>query len=391
MREKTNVMKVLMEKNKELSGKNKLSLVGFGDFPGASAIMRSTMNGKHRAQYQVIDNPEFPYIYNGNENLIGEYSSFYHRTDKEYKVIGVIKKYDDLLKGRSNFALYFLYCKEDDSYTVIERKEVEDLTEQFGFDYRNDYLDQSEVDDIIPKNTVLYSTTSYDDNMNVSSGVNARILYAVDPYVQDDALVISESFAKRMISNSVVTRTIAINDNSVFLNLYGNKDNYQGLPNIGDKVTNGILASVRQIKDTRMFSDMRDSSLSTVNFSSDQIIYGMGEVIDINIFCNNPKIKTNKLNQQLISYYNDGKIFYTKIYKICKKIINSGSKNIDREINHWMRIAMNHLDNDAKWAFNDNVFSNLMIEVQLRKKEHIHIARKLVGRFGNRMAHMKIC
>ena len=137
-REKYNLIAELNKKSEELNNTSKLSLVGQGDFYGANNIMRLAMNLKHQAQHLTIDNPEFPYLYDGKENLMGEHSSFYTRTDKPYQVMHIVKKYDELLKGKSNFAIYFLYCKEDDSWKLVERKAVENLTENFGFDYNND-------------------------------------------------------------------------------------------------------------------------------------------------------------------------------------------------------------------------------------------------------------
>ena len=133
------------------------------------------------------------------------------------------------------------------------------------------------------------------------------------------------------------------------------------------------------MKESRMFSDMRDASLRNINEQSDQIFYGKGEVVDINVYCNNPNIKTNKVTHQLLQYYHDAKWFYTKVSNTCKKILKSGSKNIDKEINHWMRKAMNYLDTEAVWAFNDNVFSNIMVEILVRNKEPIKVGRKIVG------------
>lgn len=386
MREKYNLIQELQKKNEELKGKKKLALVGQGDFTGGNNVMRGTMNIKHHIQHLAIDNPEFPMFYDGKENLTGEHSSFYGRTDKEYKVIGIVKKYDELMKGKVYNALYFLYCKDDDSYTVVERKEVENLTESFGFNYKNDYLDAARVGEIIPKDTILYSSTSYDDYGNVSIGVNGRILYGVHPGVQDDAIIISESFAKRMQAANVTSKTIPINENTVLLNLYGKDGEYRGLPNIGDVIKDGIVAATRNVKESRMFSDMRDASLRTINQQGDQIFYCEDEceVVDINIYCNNPNIKVNKVNKQLIEYYNDARWFYTDVYKICKQITKSGSKNIDKEINRWMRKAMNYLDTQALWAFNDNIFSNLMVEILLRKKEPLKVGRKIVGRHGNK-------
>ena len=384
IREKYNLIQELELKEKQLVGKKKLSLVGQGDFTGANNIARAAMNIKHHSQHLTIDKPEFPFLYDGKENLIGEHSSFYNKTDKQYKVIHVVKKYNELLKGKCYIALYFLYCHKDDSYRLIERKEVENLTENFGFDYKNDFLDNVEVGETIPKGTVLYTSTSYDDDMNVSFGVNGRILYGIHPAVQDDAMIISESFAKRMISNQVNSITIPINENTIFLNLYGKNGEYQGFPNIGDTIKGGILAVTRNVKENRMFSDLRDSSLNVINEQSDTKFYAKGEIIDINIYCNNPNIKVNKVNKQLIQYWNDARWFYTEVYKICRDIINMKPGYVDKEINRWMRKAMDYLDTQALWAFNDNVFSNIMVEILTRKKEPIKIGRKLAGRHGNK-------
>lgn len=374
----------LKKKKDELQGKKKLALIGQGDFAGANNVMRATMNIKHQTQHLTIDNPEFPILYDGKENLTGANSSFYTKTDKQCEVIGIVKKYNERLKGKCNIALYFLYSKGDDSYRVVERKEVENLTENFGFDYKNEFLDNCEIGEIIPAQTVLNSSTSYDADGNVSIGVNGRILFGTHPAVQDDAIVISESFAKRMISNQVTPKQIPINENTILLNLYGKNGEYQGLPHIGDIVSSGILAATRNVKETRMFSDLRDSSLSTINLQSDQVFYGDGEVIDINVYCNNPNIKTNKVNRQLIEYYNDARWFYTEVYKTCKKIISSKPNIVDKEIHRWLRKSMDYLDTQAIWAFNDNTFSNLMVEIVIRKKEPIKIGRKIVGRSGNK-------
>lgn len=386
MREKHNTIQELQKKNQELVGKKRLALVGQGDFQGGNNVMRATMNSKHNTQHLAIDNPEFPFFYDGKENVSGKYSSFYQQAPEDMEVIAICKKYNERLKGKVNIALYFMYAPGSDSYYIFERNEVENLTENFGFEYNNDYLDQCSVGDKVPKDTVLSASTSYDAYMNVSRGVNGRILYAVHPAVQDDAIIVSESFAKRMVTNLVSVKAIPINENTLLLNLYGKDGEYQGLPNIGDVIHNGILAATRTVKETRMFSDLRDASLQNINHQSDTVFYcdGESEVVDINVYCNNPNLKLNKVTRQLLTYYNDARWFYTEVYKVCKMIIHSGAKYIDPEINHWMRRAMNYLDTQALWAFNDNIFKNLMVEVLVRKKEPIKLGRKIVGRHGNK-------
>ena len=99
IREKYNLVQELQKKNTELVGKKRLAMIGQGDFYGGDNVMRTTMNIKHHTQHLTIDNPEFPQIYDGKENVTGEYSSFYTRTDKDYEVVDICKKYNELMKG----------------------------------------------------------------------------------------------------------------------------------------------------------------------------------------------------------------------------------------------------------------------------------------------------
>ena len=379
MREKFTLIKTLRERSKHLKGKKRLSIIGQGDFPGANNVMRATMNIKHQVQHLTIDHPEFPMVYDGKENIAGKYSSYYDKADKNYEVIDIIKKYDDRLNGKVNIALMFLYCKEDDSYKLIERQNVENLSENFGFEYNTEYFDNCKKGDVIDKGDIILKPPSYTDDGNTAIGVNARTLFAIDPCVEEDAVEVNESFTKRMVVSDVISKSIPINDDTVLLNLYGKDGEYKGLPDIGDYINGGILAATRILRPARMFSDFRDSALNEINIQSDQVFYGEGVVVDINVYCNNKKIKSNKTTKQLLGYLMDAKWFYTKVYRRCKAIKNSGSKNIDKEIGRWMRLAINHLDDDAIWAFNDVTFSNLMVEILLMKKEPIRIGRKIVG------------
>ena len=380
-KEKYNLIQELTKRSEMLTNEDRLALVGQGDFPGANNVMRSTMNIKHHTQHLTIDNPEFPMFYDGKENVSGHHSKFYIQAKKPYRVDKIIKKYDKLLNGKSKFALYFLHCEEDDSWELLERKEVENLTQNFGFDYNTDYVDDLEEGDVIPAGTTMLSSTSYDEYGNTGIGVNGRIMYAVHPAVVEDAIIVSESFAKRLVTNNVKLVSIPVSDNTILLNLYGTKDDYKGLPDIGTKIKDGIVAATRTIKEGRMFSDLRDSSLSMTNDQNDVKYYdiGMGEVIDIDIYCNNPDLEYNKVNKQIYQYYKDCRWFYTDVYKECKKILNSSSNDIDNNINYWMKKAQDYLNDDESWTIHDDIYSNVFINILIRSKEEARVGRKIVG------------
>lgn len=382
--EKYNQIHELERRSKKLKGKNRIAMIGQVDFPAANNLTRGGMNIKHKTQHLAIHDPEFPMVFDGKENVSGENSSYFNKAKKNWKVIDIIKKYNELMNGNSYITLYFLHCDEDNSYKLIERKEVENLPENFGFRYKNDYLDSLEIGETIPQGTVMQSSRSYDDDDNTSVGVNARILYAAHPAVQDDAIICSESFAKRMIATNVKSISIPINEDTILLNLYGKDGEYKPLPDIGEKC-NGIVAASRIVKEARSFSDLRDSSLNAPHGYGDTRFFGTGTIVDINVYCNRHDLKRTKTNSQLLRYYHDACWFYTKVYKRCNEIINkSGSRDIDREINRWFRLAKNYLDRSAQWAFNDSVFTNMYVEIIVAKDEPITVGRKITGRHGNK-------
>lgn len=383
MREKYSVVKELSMVCDQLKGKEKLRMSGLGDFSGADNPTRSAMNTKHKVQHLAIMNPEFPILYDGKENISGKFSSYYKITKKKQIVYAICKKYDRMLKGHSRYALYFLYNPEDDEYSLVQRKEVESLPENYGFEYNNTFLDELEVGEVIKPNTQIVASRSYDQWGNVGVGVNARTLFAIHPAVQDDAIIISESFANRMVANTVATKLIPIGENTILLNMFGKDGEYQGLPNIGDHIENrGIICAARQKKESRALSDIRDQALRNYVEGNDTVYYGKGEVTDITVYSNNRGIQNNLVTKQILEYYNDGLWFWSDVYRTCKGIIEKHPKKVDREIHRYMRLAMNHLDLDSQWAFHDNVFQNIMVSIEIKYREKLSVGRKITGRHG---------
>lgn len=127
--------------------------------------MRSTMFTSHLKQFLTLLNPEYPYLFTNNENIVGKHSGGYKKAKHKLKVYRKIAKFDNIVDNPRVYKL-FVYDMETRTFDVIERKVCEDLTENFGFDYINDVIDSFEENDIIYKDTVMYRSTSYDDDMN---------------------------------------------------------------------------------------------------------------------------------------------------------------------------------------------------------------------------------
>ena len=87
-------------------------------------------------------------------------------------------------------------------FDVVERKEVEDLTENFGFQYRNEFIDELEEGDTVDKDSVLFKSSSYDNDMNYRFGKNAVVMYTLDPYTSEDAAVVRKGFIEEFNTSS---------------------------------------------------------------------------------------------------------------------------------------------------------------------------------------------
>ena len=95
---------------------------------------RMQMFNSHSGQLIQLKESEFPLVFTGFENQIGNYSTGYkyNETDKL-----VIKKFV------KNDHTYFLLVQDikTKEYDIIERKEAEVLTEYFGYKNDNSVLD----------------------------------------------------------------------------------------------------------------------------------------------------------------------------------------------------------------------------------------------------------
>lgn len=183
--------------------------------------MRSVMFTNHLKQFLTPLDPDYPFVFTNAENLVGEHSSGYRRIKHESEVYRKVVKYEDILGSDANIYKLFILDKKKKKFDVIERKEVEDLTENFGFNYNNEEIDKYSEGDTIKKDTVLYKSTSYDDDMFYGYGKNTTVMYTLDPYTSEDAAVARRGYADNYKTIETEVIQIKLNDNDFLLNLYG--------------------------------------------------------------------------------------------------------------------------------------------------------------------------
>lgn len=382
----------LLKKDEEL--KDDPALVGISGLtmPRYINSMRSVMFTAHTRQFTTLINPNFPYVFTNMENLVGKHSDSYYQVKHDTIVYKKIVKYEDIVDRPTEYTM-FLYDKKKKKYSVVIREEVEDLTEIFGYNYDNHVIDSYDEGDEIPAKTVLFKSTSYDNDMNYRFGENVCTMYTLDPHTSEDAAVVSESYAKRF--NNIETEKISVklNNNDYMLNWYGeDATDYKPIPEVGQIIEHGPFCGIRTQYNNQLLFDFKADMLMK-EMDGDRLIYSTGpckgEIIDITIYNNNEEMVETPFNAQIYKYFKAQNKYYQEIYDTCKEIIESGAEH-SGDINYLYGRSRDMIDTKKRWKEGDSAFSDMVIEFSIRKIRDIKRGQKITGRYGNKSVVAKI-
>src|SRR5699024_9387051 len=121
----------------------------------------------------------------------------------------------------------------------------------------------------------------------------------------EDAIVISESAAKKMSSYFVRNVKVTINTNDIPLSLYSDFYDgvYKSFPEIGEEVQNGILMATRRLSNSSVASDFIDNRMFKT-LKDDKIYQVEGKVVDIDIYNNEniEKLAKQNYSSQLLKH-----------------------------------------------------------------------------------------
>ena len=351
-------------------------------YPGYINSMRSVMFTKHLSQFLNLQHPDFPYVFTSGENVVGKHSTGYKKSKSRYTVFRKVVKFDDIVDTPLIYKL-FVYDEVNKCYDVLTRHPVENLTENFGYEINNETIDSYDEGDVIEDGTVLYKSSSYDEDMNYGYGKNVTTMYTLDLYTSEDAAVVSRSLARGMTSIETETISIGLNDNDFLVNLQGDKKNYKPLPDIGEFVS-GHLAAVRRQFNNQLLFDFKAESLCQIH-EGDSIYYigDNNQVIDYTIYNNNEEDIDNDFNKQLNKYLQGEIKYYTEILEVCREIIKSGCR-YSRDIDYLYKRSLEMLDKKKKWKEGDHAFNNMVIEITVKKVVPLIKGQKITGRYGNK-------
>lgn len=336
--------------------------------PTMMSPQRVPMYVKHVSQAMTLNNPDFPKIFTGTENLYGDMSSYYHKVKHRCQVVKVVRKFDT-----DHVGVVFIKDLETGEYDCIERIAAKSFTEVFGFAYNNERLDRLEENDIVEPGEILTRASSYDEYNNHGMGVNAMTLFSFHSNLTEDAAMISSSFAKRVTFNKVHRIQIKIPlQNMIPLNVHGDMDHYKVIPDIGEKVDH-TLAALRHISITQM-SDLSNDQLMRINRLQDTIYVGKGEIVDINIYTNSP-FPEGPVYDQIRKYHDQQRQYYKQIYEFCTSIKKQPRT---QRLKSLYALSMNHVNEDALWI-DKNIIKSVIIDITAQERVHLTPGQKITG------------
>lgn len=336
--------------------------------------------------------PDVPRVSTGFENVFGRKNRSYKRLEGEWEVKAVIPKFDFIPKEDTVYVVVF-YNKEQDLYDMIEKPYAECLGEKFGLTYNCGSMDNLEEGQII-NDEVIYRSTSYDANMNYRYGKNAKTALSTSTDTIEDALKIRMGWAESVKTSEVDTMTITLNRNHLLLNEYGDDERYIPLPEIGQKVVNGKVCTLRVINKEHIFVDLQTKATQEANSMDKEytvqdcdycVIYDM----DIRYNGNGP-FPDNMVMAQLKKYYDSECRYADAVTAWATLIKDSGSKythNITK-----LKSDYQYFNNpEYRWETKDKKhFEYIQIEVKLHSVISLNGGSKLAGRLGDKGVISKI-
>lgn len=363
--------------------------------PGSLMTQQSHINSSrlimvnHQINQSVnIKDPEMPLVPTGFENVLASFSSMLDQADSDYEVVA------KFVKNAYNYVL-IAFDKKHKRYHAWKRVELEEHSEGFATRYNNSTIDGLEIGDTIKEGEYVIKSDSFDKHMNYRYGKNLNTVYMVSAQVLEDGILAMNGAEHMMNTFRSFTQVINLADNEILLNWYGDEDHYQGLPKVGEKTKNNILAAIRRIDNSKAPYALKKKRLRSIE-RGDRKQYAEGRVIDIDILYNKDRDKMTDIdaNRMIEELYDQQQKYYKDLYKYMMKIIDDaydGGYTYSDEFTMICEEAHDFVDASAFFSdSNDNVFGNMQIIVHLMAEEKLTCGSKLVGRSGNKGVISKI-
>jgi DNA-directed RNA polymerase beta subunit len=355
-------------------------------------------------QALIVNGAEFPIVASGFEREYLEYTLNSTRFDQDsviLKIIPIFRTYQilDAIKYCPRYVVIYLGLEDNKIHAMYASTYTKGTN---GFGWKN-YFDKvlfREETTVSKGDTLTHSNAV--QNSKYCPGLNAFTLYATMPGAVEDAVVVSDAFTKRAIATGYKDIVVDIHKDMVPLNLYGDKDNYKFMPDIGEKVMpGGFVCAFRKVDQQTYYADLTEQALCTLQPLHDAIYYQIDKdatVVDVKVYKNpNKKVLTpSYMFDQLTKYeaedwraHDDILAAYDKYCKV------EGHAPAHDFVSLVTRVAREKTviskkvlgvtrKSTAKFKTKDNLISYIRLEITLEYKIIPHRGSKLTGSAANK-------
>lgn len=346
-------------------------------FNGTNAGARKIMHGTHREHVFPLLGGHKAIIETGYENRFGDYSSSITRTDSNYVVLAKISKFSFAPNHH-----YWLIIKDvDRNYIdVIERISYHPITESYGYLYNNEYMDNLNVGEYIPKGQIVQKSLAFDEYNNRKDGENFNVIYMALDNNMEDSIIFSDVAAGKLTSPLIKPIQVMINNNDIPLNIYGDDKRYKIFPDIGEDIVDAKLIALRkEKKEEAYYTQSVDRLRKTI--MSDELKQVHGKVIDIDVYCNNPDILNNH-------YYSQLKMYYQELHRMSSEIVQTilpySSKNFEMSYALQKLFAISKRVMNGDQYIDKRNFSNIILNITVLEEKTMSAGDKASNRYGGK-------
>lgn len=379
-----------MEKTtKRLQNKSKDCVLGKGGmmpFNPTNSGSRKILHSNQLDQIIPILDPEPPLVRALYENQFGKYTSSFKQLEDDHEVLARVEKFEHY-PGKQ----YYLLVRntKTNEYDVWHRTEYEHSTESYGYLYNNSNLDKMKVGSVIPEQAVVKKSTCYDEWNNRQDGVNLLATYLSTEFNKEDGIIISETASEALAAPLITPISPYINDNDKPLNIYGDTNVYKSFPDIGEKVKNGLICVTRRENKSDSLFSLSYDRLSRIMISDDKYMVSGDdlEIIDIDVYCNNPALLNTIYYSQIKFYYEEKMNFMKNFMNAATTLIPEGAKR-SYELQKMMYNFKKILSGGQ--YINDKPFTNCIIKFTVLDRNKAHVGDKMCNRYGGKGVISKI-
>ena len=364
---------------------------------------RGMMLSNHIPQAQVLMGSEPPRVFSGYESQVGQYEISTTRRNQDIYVLTAINKFE--INAGANPLMYNPSCMvlyigaTDGKVGCFEVKKFTMTMDDFG--YTNKILNPQLLVEgtYIPKETKLSTSPSHKGE-RYCMGTNLHCAYMSLPHVTEDAFIISESAAKKLVTEGFRTVSIDIRNDQIPVNLYGTDEEYKFFPDIGETVNeDGIVCALRRPTADSLIFDMNERNLCNINRLHDNVFYAPAgaQIVDVDVHINR-KFKYDQslapMFEQAEKYRAQLSNYYKKIWEKFQEVMGQ-NPSITPELNSTVSKAVSELMIDG---IRIKGFGHKSSVIPVKKKEPIEFMRitltyryerkpklgfKISGRYGN--------